>query len=164
MVLPPYQAQHGSDWYRGTANAIYQNLNFIDQFDPEYVLVLSGDHIYKMDYTEMLDFHKRNNADCTIAVIDVPIEEASRFGIVITNDDMSIVDFEEKPAQPKSTKASMGVYIFNRRKLEKYLREDELDRNSHNDFGKDVIPAMHRSGERMFAFTFEGYWKDVGHA
>ncbi|MBP3388158.1 MAG: glucose-1-phosphate adenylyltransferase [Clostridia bacterium] len=161
-VLPPYQASKRADWYKGTANAIYQNLNFINQFDPDYVLILSGDHIYKMDYRKMLEFHKEKNADCTIAVIDVPLSEASRFGIMNTREDMSIYEFEEKPKNPKSTKASMGVYIFNKAKLEKYLIEDEAKENSDNDFGKNVIPAMFEGGERMFAYQFNGYWKDVG--
>ncbi|HPE94709.1 MAG TPA: glucose-1-phosphate adenylyltransferase [Bacillota bacterium] len=162
MILPPYQASKGADWYKGTANAIYQNLNFINQYDPEYVLILSGDHIYKMDYNAMLAFHKERNADCTIAVIDVPLAEASRFGIIRTNDDNSICEFQEKPKVPRSTKASMGIYIFNKDKLEKYLNADEADPKSDNDFGKNVIPAMFNAGERMFAYLFDGYWKDVG--
>lgn len=162
MVLPPYQGSKKADWYRGTANAIYQNINFIERYDPDYVLVLSGDHIYKMDYSKMLDFHKANNADCTIAVINVPIEEASRFGIMNADDDNKIFEFEEKPPQPKSTKASMGIYIFDRKKLVKYLTEDEENPDSANDFGKNIIPAMLNAGERMYAYPFEGYWKDVG--
>ncbi len=162
MVLPPYQRQKGADWYSGTANAIYQNIDFIARYDPDYVLILSGDHIYKMDYYAMLEYHKKNNADCTIAVIDVPIEEASRFGIMNTNDDGSIYQFEEKPKQPKSTKASMGIYIFNKQKLFDYLTADEADPNSSKDFGKNIIPAMLNGGERMYAYPFSGYWKDVG--
>jgi len=161
-VLPPYQRNQGADWYKGTANAIYQNIDFIERYDPEYVLVLSGDHIYKMDYSNMLSFHKENNADCTIAVLDVPKEEASRFGILNTNPDGSIYEFDEKPAVPKSTLASMGIYIFTWEKLRKYLIEDEANPNSSNDFGKNVLPTMLESGERMFAWNFEGYWKDVG--
>ena len=162
VVLPPYQRSGSADWYRGTANAIYQNINFIERYDPDYVLILSGDHIYKMNYMCMLDYHKEKNADCTIAVIDVPIEEASRFGIMNTRDDGQVYEFEEKPAHPKSTKASMGIYIFGRKKLVEYLKADEADPNSSNDFGKNVIPAMLNAGERMFAYDFSGYWKDVG--
>jgi len=161
-ILPPYQGHGGADWYRGTANAIYQNKEFVDRYDPEYVVVLSGDHIYKMDYSKMLDFHKEKNADCTIAVLEVPMEEASRFGIMSTNEDGSIYKFTEKPKNPDSNKASMGIYIFNRKKLFDYLEADEQDENSSNDFGKNVIPAMLNAGERMFAYPFEGYWKDVG--
>lgn len=161
-VLPPYQKEKGGNWYKGTANAIYQNIEFVDRYDPEYVLILSGDHIYKMDYSKMLDFHKKNNADATIAVIKVPKEEASRFGIMNTNDDMSIYEFEEKPKNPKSTLASMGIYIFNWKTLKKYLKEDELDKLSSNDFGKNIIPKMIDSNKKMFAYAFEGYWKDVG--
>ncbi len=162
MVLPPYQGHSSADWYRGTANAIYQNLNFIDRYDPDYVLILSGDHIYKMDYSKMLDFHKKTNAGATIAVIDVPLDQASRFGIMNTAEDGRITEFEEKPPHPKSTKASMGIYIFNRRLLEKYLIADEKDSKSSNDFGKNIIPAMLSEGETMYAYSFEGYWKDVG--
>ena len=161
-ILPPYQGHDGADWYKGTANAIYQNLAFINRYDADYVLILSGDHIYKMDYSKMLDFHKSTGADCTIAVIDVPIEEASRFGIMSTNEDNSIYKFSEKPKNPDSTKASMGIYIFNRKKLADYLIADENDPNSSNDFGKNIIPAMLANGERMYAYPFEGYWKDVG--
>ena len=161
-ILPPYQGNEGADWYRGTANAIYQNLEFIDMFDPDYVLVLSGDHIYKMDYSRMLDYHKRTGAACTIAVLEVPIEEASRFGIMTTDDQGRIVRFTEKPAKPESTKASMGIYIFDRHTLYKYLEADEADPASSNDFGKNVIPAMLAAGESMYAYAFEGYWKDVG--
>ncbi len=161
-ILSPYQQIKGTEWYKGTANAIYQNLNFIERYDPEYVLILSGDHIYKMDYSDMLDFHKANNADCTIAMIEVPWEEASRFGLMLVNDDGSIAEFEEKPKNPRSNKASMGIYIFNWKKLRKYLIDDEANEASGNDFGHDVIPAMHGAGERMFAYQFDGYWKDVG--
>ena len=161
-ILSPYQQIKGTEWYKGTANAIYQNLNFIERYDPEYVLILSGDHIYKMDYSDMLDYHKANNADCTIAMIEVPWEEASRFGLMLVNDDGSIAEFEEKPKNPRSNKASMGIYIFNWKKLRKYLIEDEANEASGNDFGHDVIPAMHGAGERMFAYQFDGYWKDVG--
>ncbi len=161
-VLPPYQKSSGSDWYKGTANAIYQNIHFIERYDPEYVLILSGDHIYKMDYSKMLSFHKEKGADATISVIDVPLEEASRFGIMNANDDGSIYEFEEKPKQPKSTLASMGIYIFSWKKLKKYLEEDELDPNSSKDFGKNIIPNMLNNGEKLWAYKFDGYWKDVG--
>ena len=161
-ILPPYQGQHKADWYKGTANAIYQNLAFIQQYDPEYVIILSGDHIYRMDYSEMLRYHKRKNADCTIAVLEVPLSEASRFGILTTHEDGQIYKFTEKPKEPDSTKASMGIYIFNKKKLFDYLIADEADETSSNDFGKNIIPNMLKSGERMFAYPFEGYWKDVG--
>lgn len=161
-VLPPYQRNKGADWYKGTANAIYQNMAFIERYDPEYVLVLSGDHIYKMDYSKMIAFHQKNQADCTIAVIEVPLAEASRFGILNTNPDDSIYEFDEKPAEPKSNLASMGIYVFNWQKLRQYLTADEADPGSQNDFGKNVLPAMLAAGERMFAYRFEGYWKDVG--
>lgn len=161
-ILPPYQGKDSSDWYRGTANAIYQNIEFINRYDPEYVLILSGDHIYKMDYSKMLDYHKKVGADCTIAVLDVPLEEASRFGIMSTNPDNSIYKFSEKPKNPDSTKASMGIYIFTKDKLLKYLAEDAADPESANDFGKNIIPSMLAAGERMFAYEFDGYWKDVG--
>ncbi len=161
-VLPPYQQIKGTDWYRGTANAIYQNLGFIERYQPEYVLILSGDHIYKMDYSKMLDFHIRNQADCSIAVIEVPMEEASRFGIMNTDAENRVYEFEEKPKNPKSNKASMGIYVFNWAALRYYLTEDENNKNSSNDFGKDIIPAMLADNQRMFAYPFEGYWKDVG--
>ena len=161
-ILPPYVKDKEGQWYKGTANAIYQNINFIERYDPEYVLVLSGDHIYKMDYSKMLAFHKEKNADATIAVLDVPVEEASRFGIMNTNADDSIYEFEEKPKHPKSTKASMGIYIFNWKKLREYLINDEKDPQSSNDFGKNIIPSMLNNGERLFAYQFDGYWKDVG--
>lgn len=162
FILPPYQGSKTADWYKGTANAIYQNLRFIDRYDPDYVLILSGDHIYKMDYSKMLEHHKNNNADCTIAVIDVPIEEASRFGIMNTEDDGKIYEFEEKPKEPKSNKASMGIYIFKKDKLFDYLIKDDADPNSSNDFGKNIIPAMLKNGETLYAYPFSGYWKDVG--
>ncbi len=161
-ILPPYQRNKRADWYKGTANAIYQNMRFIERYQPEYVLVLSGDHIYKMDYSRMLQAHKDKGADCTIAVLDVPRQEASRFGILNTNPDGSIYEFDEKPAVPKSTLASMGIYVFTWDKLRQYLIADEQNAASHNDFGKDVLPAMLAAGERMFAFQFDGYWKDVG--
>lgn len=161
-VLPPYQHSKKSDWYKGTANAIYQNINFIEQYDPDYVVILSGDHIYKMDYSKMVAFHKKNNTACTIAEIEVPMEEASRFGILNTNPDGSIYEFDEKPKVPKSNKASMGIYVFTWSKLRKYLIEDEANPNSSNDFGSDVLPAMLKAGERMMAYEFSGYWKDVG--
>ena len=160
--LSPYQAVDGADWYSGTANAIFQNINYIDRYDPEYVVVLSGDQIYKMDYNKMLEYHKEKNAACTIAVIDVPLEEASRFGILNTHEDGEIYEFDEKPEKPKSTHASMGIYIFSYKELRKYLIEDDENKNSSHDFGKDVLPAMLNAGERMFAYPFEGYWKDVG--
>ena len=161
-VLSPYEAIGGAEWYKGTANAIYQNINFIEKYDPEYVVILSGDHIYKMDYAKMVDFHKKNNADCTIAVLEVPWEEASRFGILATDENDQIYEFAEKPAEPKSNKASMGVYVFSWDNLKKYLTEDVADPNSSNDFGKNIIPKMLGDGQRMFAFPFKGYWKDVG--
>ena len=161
-ILSPYQQIKGTEWYKGTANAIYQNINFIERYDPEYVLILSGDHIYKMDYAKMIEYHKKKEADCTIAMLEVPWDEASRFGLMITNEDGSIAEFEEKPKNPRSNKASMGVYVFSWKKLRKYLIEDEANENSGNDFGHDVIPAMHENGERMFAYQFDGYWKDVG--
>ena len=161
-VLSPYQQVKGADWYSGTANAIYQNINYIDRYNPDYVVILSGDHIYKMDYSKMIAAHKENNADCTIAVIDVPLAEASRFGIMNTNPDGSIYEFEEKPAHPKSTNASMGIYVFSYDKLRKYLIEDEETEGSSHDFGKDILPKMLDDGLRMFAYEFQGYWKDVG--
>ena len=161
-TLPPYQAMNRSEWYKGTANAIYQNLHFIDKFDPDYVVILSGDHIYRMDYSKMVEFHKANKADCTIAVFDVPLEEASRFGIMSSDAEGRITEFAEKPKQPKSTQASMGVYVFSKDKLYSYLIEDEANPESANDFGKNIIPAMLNNGERLFAYRFEGYWKDVG--
>ncbi len=161
-VLPPYQGHDSAAWYKGTANAIYQNINFISRYDPDYVLILSGDHIYKMDYNAMLQYHKEHNAACTIAVLEVPLSEASRFGIMNTSPDGSIYEFEEKPKNPKSTKASMGIYIFSKKVLFDYLIADEADPQSSNDFGKNIIPAMLAAGEKMFAYDFSGYWKDVG--
>lgn len=161
-VLPPYQKNKKSDWYKGTANAIFQNIPFIERYDPEYVVVLSGDHIYKMDYSKMINYHKEKDAACTIAVYEVPLEEASRFGILNTNADGSIYEFDEKPKVPKSNQASMGIYVFSWSKLKKYLEEDNENPKSQNDFGKNVLPAMLNAGEQMFAYRFEGYWKDVG--
>lgn len=161
-ILSPYQQIKGTEWYKGTANAIYQNINFIDRYDPEYVVILSGDHIYKMDYNKMLEYHKEKDAACTIAMLEVSWEEASRFGLMILNDDNSISEFEEKPKNPRSNKASMGVYVFTWSKLRQYLIDDENDPDSSNDFGKNVIPKMHADGEKMFAYLFDGYWKDVG--
>ena len=161
-ILPPYQGKNGADWYKGTANAIYQNMQFIDLYSPDYVLILSGDHIYKMNYDEMLDAHKKTGADCTIAVIDVPIEEASRFGIMSVDDEGRIYKFAEKPKNPDSTKASMGIYIFSKECLFKYLNEDATDPKSSNDFGKNIIPSMLANGEKLCAYSFSGYWKDVG--
>lgn len=161
-ILPPYQGKEGAAWYKGTANAIYQNLQFIERYDADYVLILSGDHIYQMDYSKMLDFHKKTGADCTIAVIEVSLDEAKRFGIMSTDEAGRIFKFTEKPAQPDSTKASMGIYIFNRRKLTDYLIADEADPASSNDFGKNIIPAMLAAGEKLMAYPFTGYWKDVG--
>ena len=162
FVLPPYVSSSSERWYAGTADAIYQNMTFIERFDPDYVLILSGDHIYKMDYAKMLKYHESKAADATIAVLTVPMEEASRFGIMNTDDDGAIIEFEEKPRQPKSNKASMGIYIFNRSVLKEYLSADEKNPNSDNDFGKNIIPGMIRDGKRMYAWDFEGYWKDVG--
>ncbi|MBQ2387629.1 MAG: glucose-1-phosphate adenylyltransferase [Clostridia bacterium] len=161
-VLPPYQQITGTNWYKGTANAIYQNIQFIDQYNPEYVLILSGDHIYKMDYSKMIKAHREAEADCTIAVLEVPMEEASRFGIMNANDDGMIYEFEEKPKNPKSNKASMGIYVFNWSALRRYLIEDEANPDSENDFGKNIIPSMLNDKLKMFAYPFEGYWKDVG--
>ena len=161
-VLPPYQGNKSSDWYKGTANAIYQNINFIKQYDPEYVLILSGDHIYRMDYNKMLEQHKATGAVCTVATITVPIEEASRFGICNTNPDNSIYEFEEKPKQPKNNQASMGIYIFTTSVLLDYLEADEADEKSSNDFGKNIIPNLLNNGEKLYSYKFDGYWKDVG--
>jgi glucose-1-phosphate adenylyltransferase len=161
-ILPPYQEEKGGEWYKGTANAIYQNIEFVDRYDPEYILILSGDHIYKMDYTKMLDFHKERQAEATIAVIEVPMDEASRFGIMNTREDLSIYEFDEKPKNPKNNLASMGIYIFNWKTLKKYLKEDEADKTSKNDFGMNIIPSMLGDGNRMVAYPFKGYWKDVG--
>ncbi len=161
-ILSPYEAKTDTSWYKGTANAIYQNIRFMKMYDPEYVLILSGDHIYKMDYDKMLEAHKAAKADCTIACMKVPMKEASRFGILNTNPDGSIYEFEEKPKQPKSDLASMGIYIFTASKLFKYLELDEKDPKSEKDFGKNVLPAMLNAGEKMYSYRFEGYWKDVG--
>jgi glucose-1-phosphate adenylyltransferase len=171
-VLPPYETSGGKSWFDGTANAIYQNINFIERYNPEYVVVLGGDHIYKMDYSKMLEFHKENDADCTIAVLNVSMEEATRFGIMICdpNEPNRIIDFEEKPAHPRSTLASMGIYIFTWEKLRKYLIKNEEEANAKRDageswskdFGKDIIPMMREDNQRLFAYNFEGYWKDVG--
>ncbi len=163
QVLPPYERHDKkSGWYKGTGNAIYQNIDFIERFHPDYVVVLSGDHIYKMDYDAMVRFHEQNKASCTIAVRDVPLKEASRFGILNTNPDGSIYEFEEKPKKPKSTNASMGIYVFNWEVLREFLIADEEDPNSSNDFGKNIIPNLLNAGHKLMAYTFEGYWKDVG--
>ncbi|MCL2509248.1 MAG: glucose-1-phosphate adenylyltransferase [Oscillospiraceae bacterium] len=161
-ILSPYQQISGTTWYKNTANAIYQNINFIDRYSPQYVAILSGDHIYKMDYSKMLAYHKEKQADCTIAMLEVPWEEASRFGLMFTDKSGAITAFEEKPKVPKSNKASMGVYMFTWAKLRQHLIDDENNPDSGNDFGHDLIPAMHRLGERLFAYPFDGYWKDVG--
>ena len=163
QVLPPYERNDKkSGWYEGTANAIYKNIDFVDRFDPDYVVVLSGDHIYKMDYNAMVEYHVANNAACTIAVRNVPLEEASRFGILNTNPDNSIYEFEEKPPVPKSTNASMGIYCFNWKVLREALIADEADPNSSKDFGKNIIPSLLNNGHKMMAYQFDGYWKDVG--
>ncbi len=163
QVLPPYERHDKkSGWYKGTANAIYQNIDFIERFDPDYVVILSGDHIYKMDYAAMVAYHEQHNASCTIAVRTVPLEEASRFGILNTNPDNSIYEFEEKPKVPKSTNASMGIYVFNWSVLREALLSDEEDPNSSNDFGKNIIPGLLNAGHKMMAYNFDGYWKDVG--
>ena len=161
-ILPPYTAGKTGEWYKGTANAIYQNIKYIEQYDPEYVLILSGDHIYKMNYNKMFDFHKEKEADLTVAHINVPLEEASRFGILNTNDDLQIIEFLEKPEHPISTKASMGIYIFNWKVLKEYLIRDEENPESEKDFGKNIIPMLLEENRRIFAFPFAGYWKDVG--
>lgn len=161
-ILPPYTGGETGDWYKGTSNAIYQNMKYIEQYDPEYVLILSGDHIYKMNYNEMLKFHKSRGADLTVAHIDVPLEEASRFGILNTMSDLSVSEFVEKPEKPISTKASMGIYIFNWSQLKIYLEKCENAEDTSYDFGKDVIPMMLADGKKIFAYPFKGYWKDVG--
>ncbi len=161
-ILPPYQGQKGGDWYKGTANAIYQNIEFIERYNPEYVLILSGDHIYKMDYSKMIEQHEVTGAACTISVLEVSLEEASRFGIMNTNRDGSIYEFEEKPKNPKSQLASMGIYVFSWEKLKKYLIEDNNNPDSDNDFGKNVIPLMLANNELMMVYRFNDYWKDVG--
>ena len=163
QVLPPYERHDKKQgWYKGTANAIYQNIDFIDRFDPEYVVVLSGDHIYKMDYSKMVDYHEKNGAACTIAVRNVPLEEASRFGILNTNPDNTIYEFEEKPKKPKSTNASMGIYCFTWKVMRETLIADEEDPESSNDFGKNIIPRLLNGGHKLMAYNFDGYWKDVG--
>lgn len=161
-VLPPYTSEQGGRWYLGTANAIYENVNFIEMYDPEYVVILSGDHIYKMDYSKMLDYHKEKLADVTISVIEVPIEEASRFGILNTRDDMSIYEFDEKPKKPKNNLASMGIYIFSWSSLKKYLEIDNEDEKSEHDFGKNIIPLMLADKLKLYGYVYDGYWKDVG--
>lgn len=162
FVLPPYVKGKKGEWYSGTASAIYQNIHFVDNYNPEYILVLSGDHIYTMDYDKMIDAHEANGADGTIAVMEVPIEEASRFGIMNTNEEGRVIEFEEKPPIPKNNMASMGIYVFTWAKIKDYLIRDNDDPNSSNDFGKNIIPNMLEAGEKMFAYQFEGYWKDVG--
>ena len=161
-VLPPYQQAAGSDWYKGTANAIYQNISFIERYNPKYVIILSGDQICKQDYSEFLEFHKAKNAEFSVAVMEVPWEEASRFGLMVTDSNDKITEFQEKPKEPKSNLASMGIYIFNWDILKKYLVEDENDPESENDFGKNIIPNLLKDGRDMYAFRFDGYWKDVG--
>ncbi|WP_017813230.1 glucose-1-phosphate adenylyltransferase [Paenibacillus shenyangensis] len=162
FVLPPHERQEGSSWYQGTADAIYRNLKFVESFDPEHVLILSGDHIYKMDYQKMIDYHKEKNADCTISVVNVTLEEASRFGMLNTHDDLKIYEFDEKPKNPKSTLASMGVYLFKWDVLKSYLIKDEQDPASSYDFGKDLIPLLLGDNKTLYAYPFEGYWRDVG--
>lgn len=161
-VLPPYQQASGSDWYKGTANAIYQNLSFIERYDPEYVIILSGDQICKQDYSEFLNFHKEKNAEFSVAVMEVPWEEAPRFGLMVADKNDRITEFQEKPKNPKSNLASMGIYIFNWDILKSYLTEDEMDKNSENDFGNNIIPNLLRDKRKMYAYRFSGYWKDVG--
>ncbi|MBR2447669.1 MAG: glucose-1-phosphate adenylyltransferase [Clostridia bacterium] len=161
-ILPPYHTGAGGDWYKGTANAIYQNIEFLERYNPEYVLILSGDHIYKMDYSDMLNQHIETGSDCTIAVLDVSLEEASRFGIMNAHEDGTIYEFEEKPKVPKSTLASMGIYIFTWEKLRYYLTEDEKNPDSSNDFGKNIIPLMLGDNQLLKVYRFDGYWKDVG--
>lgn len=161
-ILPPYTAKHGREWYTGTADAIYQNIHFISQYNPKYILVISGDHIYQMDYQKLLAYHKQTGAEVTISVIEVPLEEASRFGILNTENDMRIYEFEEKPKKPKNNLASMGIYVFNWEILRAYLIKDAMKKASSHDFGKDIIPAMLADGRRLFAYRFKGYWKDVG--
>ena len=161
-ILPPYVKGKAGEWYKGTANAIYQNIHYIELYDPEYVFILSGDHIYKANYRLMLEYHKERDADCTIAVIDVPLEEASRFGVMSVKEDLRIYDFQEKPAKPESTLASMGVYVFTWKKLREYLELDEKDPSSQKDFGKNIIPRMIQEGQKMYAYPYKGDWKDVG--
>lgn len=161
-ILPPYMQKDVVTWYKGTANAVYQNLEYLDRYDPDQVLILSGDHIYKMDYSKMLKYHKKTGADATIAVINVGYEEAKRFGIMNVNDEGRIIEFEEKPAKPKSTLASMGVYIFDYQTLRKFLIEDEANTASAHDFGKNIIPAMLRNFKKLYTYNFDGYWRDIG--
>ena len=161
-MLPPYQKASGSDWYKGTANAIYQNIAFIERYDPQYVIILSGDQICKQDYSDFLEFHKKKGAAFSVAVMEVPWEDASRFGLMVADEDDKITEFQEKPKEPKSNLASMGIYIFNWDILKKYLIEDEADPNSENDFGNNIIPNLLRDGRKMYAYHFNGYWKDVG--
>ena len=161
-VLPPYQKAHGSDWYKGTANAIYQNISFIERYDPKYVIILSGDQICKQDYSDFLEFHKEKNAEFSVAVMEVPWEEAPRFGLMVADENDKITEFQEKPKNPKSNLASMGIYIFNWDILKQYLEEDEADPNSENDFGNNIIPNLLRDHRQMYAYRFSGYWKDVG--
>lgn len=161
-ILPPYQTAMGATWYEGTANAIYQNISFIDRYDPEYIVVLGGDHIYKMDYSDMLEFHKQKEADATIAVLEVSLEEASRFGIMTCDENKKVVNFVEKPKNPELTLASMGIYVFTWAKLKKYLIENENANTGSKDFGKDIIPSMLKNGENLVAYSFDGYWRDVG--
>lgn len=162
QILPPFQRESDADWYKGTANAIFQNIDYIKKYDPEYVIILSGDHIYKMDYSKMVEFHEKKHADCTIAAINVPIEQANRFGIINSHEDGRIYEFQEKPEFPKSNKASMGIYVFSYPKLVKYLSEDEMNSNSSKDFGKDVLPTMLSKNEKLYSYDFDGYWKDIG--
>lgn len=162
QILPPFQRESDADWYKGTANAIFQNIDYIQKYDPEYVIILSGDHIYKMDYSKMIEFHEKKRADCTIAAINVPIEQAKRFGIINSDKDGKIYEFQEKPEFPKSNKASMGIYVFSWDKLKKYLKEDELNPKSSKDFGKDVLPTMLAKNEKLYSYDFDGYWKDIG--
>ena len=161
-VLPPYQKASGSDWYKGTANAIYQNISFIERYDPEYVIILSGDQICKQDYSDFLRFHKEKNAEFSVAVMEVPWEEAPRFGLMVTDDDDRITEFQEKPKNPRSNLASMGIYIFNWKLLRKMLLADMKNADSSHDFGKDIIPTMLNDGKSLYAYKFKGYWKDVG--
>ncbi len=161
-ILPPFTSEEGGRWYTGTANAIFENLDYLDEIDPEYVLILSGDHIYKMDYNKLLDYHREKKSDVTIAVMEVPWDEASRFGIINVDENNKIVEFEEKPDKPKNNMASMGIYMFNYKDLKKFLKEDSKDKDSDHDFGKNVLPKMLEANKKMFAWSFDGYWKDVG--
>jgi glucose-1-phosphate adenylyltransferase len=161
-ILPPFTSEDGGRWYTGTANAVFENIDFLDEMDPEYVLILSGDHIYKMDYSQLLHAHKEKGADVSIAVMEVPWEDASRFGIVNVDEENKIVEFEEKPENPKNNMASMGIYMFNWNELREYLIKDDENPDSDNDFGKNVLPMMLEEGKKMYAWLFDGYWKDVG--